>query len=43
MATQCPVMFTCQSNDPSEFIKIYQLILIKFDTCMYRISRRYFF
>ena len=34
-----PVMFTCQSNDPSEFIQIYQLILIKFDTCMYRISR----
>ena len=34
------VMFTCQSNDPSEFIQIYQLILIKFDTCMYRISRR---
>ena len=35
-----PVMFTCQSNDPSEFIQIYQLILIRFDTCMYRISRR---
>ena len=34
-----PVMFTCQSNDTSEFIQIYQLILIKFDTCMYRISR----
>ena len=35
-----PVMFTCQSNDPSEFIQIYQLILIKFVTCIYRISKR---
>ena len=35
-----PVMFTCESNVPSEFIQIYQLILIKFDTCMYIISRR---
>ena len=34
-----PAMFTCQSNDPSKFTQIYQLILIKFDTCVYRISR----
>ena len=34
-----PVMFTCPSNVPSEFIQIYQLVLIKCDTCMYRISR----
>ena len=40
MATQCSGMFTCQSNDPSEFIQIYQLILIKFVTSIYRISKR---
>ena len=40
MATQCSGMFTCRSNDPSEFIQIYQLILIKFVTCIYRISKR---
>ena len=40
MATQCSGMFTCQSNDPSEFIQIYQLILIKFVTCIYIISKR---
>ena len=40
MATQCAGMFTCQSNDPSEFIQIYQLILIRFVTCIYRISKR---
>ena len=34
MATQC------SGDDPSEFIQIYQLILIKFVTCIYRISKR---
>ena len=33
-------MVTCQLHDPSEYTQNYQLILIKFDTCMYRINRR---
>ena len=40
MATQCSGDVHLSTNDPSEFIQIHQLILIKFDTCMNRISRR---